>query len=118
MKHHCDARGVPLLFFRPQLPSSLWEGVFAHDGGSYRLSGSAADARLRELFANVDVPLLEIDGVEIAYTWLPRDAHFNPTGNRFLAARVGNWLLARRAARLEATPRSPAFTQRPRSSED
>jgi hypothetical protein len=113
MKRHCDARGVPLLFFRPQLPSSLWEGVFAHDGRSYRLSGSAADARLRELFANVDAPLLEI-----AYTWLPRDAHFNPTGNRFLAARVGGWLLARRAARLEATPRSSASTQRPRSSED
>lgn len=97
MKRFCDERGVPLLFFRPQLPSSFWEGEVAYRGRSYRLSGARADARLRELFTSAGVPLLEIDDLELAHTWLPRDAHLRPAGDRFVASRVGDWLLARRA---------------------
>ena len=93
MKRFTEAQGVPLLFFRPQLPSETWSGTFAHRGRAYRLSGPAADARLRAVFEAAGVPLLEIDELELAHTWLPKDLHLNPNGNQFIAQQVGDWLL-------------------------
>lgn len=99
MKRECDARGIPLRFFDPRLMTQLWEGEFAHAGRAYSLSFRAAAARLRGVFSAADVPLLEIDDLTREHTWLPKDAHLNPAGNRFVARRVGDWLLAQREAR-------------------
>jgi lysophospholipase L1-like esterase len=96
LKRECDARGIPLRVFRAQALAAIWEGEYAHLGRSYTLSFRAASERLRTLFAAIDVPLLEIDDLTLAHTWLPRDAHLNPAGNRFVAERVGDWLLAER----------------------
>ena len=96
MRDYCAERGVPLYFFRPKLGTLAWEGTFAHAGRAYRLSSRAADARLRALFAEAGVPLLEIDDLETGHTWLPKDMHLNPRGNAFVAARVGDWLLGLR----------------------
>lgn len=93
MQKECAARGIPLRVFRRTLMPELWEGEFAHRGRAYTLSSSAAAARLRDVFAGLDVPLLEIDDVEIEHTFLPKDAHLNAIGNRFVARRVGEWLL-------------------------
>ena len=113
MRRFTDAQGVPLLFFRPQLPSETWSGTFEHRGRAYRLSGPAADARLRAVFEASGVSLLEIDDLEIAHTWLPKDLHLNPQGNRFIAQRVGDWLLERLPGTGSADAEGPGATGRP-----
>ena len=111
MKRECAARGIPLYVFRPLLAADFWEGEFEHGGRAYRLSGRAAAKRLREMFASLDIPLLEIDDLGPEHTWLPKDKHLNPLGNRTVAARVGDWLLAQRAAGGE--DRSASFAPTP-----
>ncbi len=96
MQRECAARGIPLHVFRTMLTIDAWEGTWAHDGRAYTLSARAATARLRALFASLGIPLLEIDDLTPEQTWLPKDAHLNPRGNRHVAERVGRWLLAER----------------------